>query len=366
VTSRMQSLQLAHPSVSAAVEHHLMMLCMRALWQPARDCSCRICRQCLIIAAAHAGIDGSQQAPTGGCLCPDDYAPVCAIDGAEEQTFANACYASCNNAVIARTGSCLNSGGFSASQLDQVPLQSSTPPTAAPTPASPPATSSASSQAQKQQDCFCAEIYDPVCGDDRKVYPNSCHAKCAGVKVISKGDDCGGFSAAQEPGDINSSPAVVTAVSSGNVSSCNSPANCNTTAQTQPKPSCACAAAGSEPVCGKDGITYPCKNAADCLGIPIALLGSCEPKQTPVVIIRLPAPAVASASSADSSANITISASQQGSNSTGDDGLDNSDSTISGLSTLPAEDRPKLASGGAGSTSGSASTIPSKTLVNCK
>ncbi len=364
MTSRMQSLQLAHPLVSAAVDHHLIMLCMRASWQPAQDYPFRTCSQCLIIAGAHAGIDGSQQAPTGGCICPDDYAPVCAIDGAEEQTFANACYASCNNAVIARTGSCLNSGGFSASELDQVPLQSSTPLTAVPTPASSPATSSASSQMLKQQDCFCAEIYDPVCGDDRKVYPNSCHAKCAGVKVISKGDDCGGFSAAQEPGDINSSPAVVTAVSSGNVSSCNSPAGCNPTAQMQPKPSCACAAAGSEPVCGKDGITYPCKNAAYCLGIPIALLGSCEPKQKPVVIIKLPAPAVASASSANNSANITISASKPGSNSTAGDGLDNSDSTISGLNTLPAEDRPKLAS--SGSTSGATSTISSEMLVNCK
>ena len=30
-------------------------------------------------------------------------------------------------------------------------------------------------------DCVCIEIYAPVCGDDGKVYGNSCLADCAGV-----------------------------------------------------------------------------------------------------------------------------------------------------------------------------------------
>ena len=30
-------------------------------------------------------------------------------------------------------------------------------------------------------DCVCIEIYAPVCGDDGKVYDNSCFADCAGV-----------------------------------------------------------------------------------------------------------------------------------------------------------------------------------------
>ena len=31
------------------------------------------------------------------------------------------------------------------------------------------------------------EIYDPVCGEDGKIYNNPCVAKCDSVKVISKG-----------------------------------------------------------------------------------------------------------------------------------------------------------------------------------
>ncbi|MFZ4714276.1 MAG: Kazal-type serine protease inhibitor family protein [Bacteriovoracaceae bacterium] len=35
-------------------------------------------------------------------------------------------------------------------------------------------------------DCFCPEIYMPVCGDG-KIYGNACFAKCAGAKQVIEG-----------------------------------------------------------------------------------------------------------------------------------------------------------------------------------
>jgi len=38
------------------------------------------------------------------------------------------------------------------------------------------------SQSTDEVDCMCMEIYQPVCGEDGKEYPNSCYAECAKVK----------------------------------------------------------------------------------------------------------------------------------------------------------------------------------------
>ncbi len=89
------------------------------------------------------------------------------------------------------------------------------------------------STASPADDCFCAAIYDPVCGSDGHTYSSSCDANCANVQVVSQGD-C---------------PSV------------SFPCMCTS---------------DYTPVCGEDGVTYSNQCNADCAGVQVGSQGECQ------------------------------------------------------------------------------------------
>ena len=159
------------------------------------------------------------------CLCPENFEPVCGIDG---RTYSNACFARCEEVAVDYMGSCVTcepvactlfcENGFQRDDRgcdicmcnedsqcrtdDQCPIASADCRSTCTEGQCRTLCGERCEVDQECQDglvcqrgvcvpndeCLCPDIYDPVCGVNGQTYSNGCQARCAREEVLHDGE----------------------------------------------------------------------------------------------------------------------------------------------------------------------------------